>query len=89
MIAAVYFFAKPVIVTRSGALSETVIEGETGWVVPPNDVDHLASALRHALADPDRLQRMGLAGRLWYDRQRLLERHTLHDMYSQLSAQRS
>lgn len=89
LIAAAYFFAKPVIVTRSGALPEYVIEGRTGWVVPPNDVDHLASALRHALADPDRLRRMGLAGRLWYEQQRLLEGQTLHDMYSRTFAQQS
>lgn len=86
LIAAAYFFAKPVIVTRSGALPEYVIEGRTGWVVPPNDVDHLASTLGHALADSDRLYRMGLAGRLWYEQQRLLEGQTLHDMYSRTFA---
>jgi glycosyltransferase involved in cell wall biosynthesis len=43
---------RPVIVTNHGAVRETVLAGETGWVVPPGDVDSLASALTEALSLP-------------------------------------
>ena len=33
LVAAAYYFRKPVIVTRSGALPEYVVDGVTGWIV--------------------------------------------------------
>ncbi|HEY0833667.1 MAG TPA: glycosyltransferase family 4 protein [Azospirillum sp.] len=44
---------KPVIVTSIGAYRETVIPGETAWIVPPDDSDALAQALGEALALSD------------------------------------
>ena len=41
---------RPVIATDHGAARETVIPGETGWLVPPNDPDALAKALRTVLS---------------------------------------
>ena len=41
---------KPVIATDHGAARETVIPGETGWLVPPNDPDALAEALTAVLS---------------------------------------
>lgn len=41
---------KPVIVSDIGAVKETVLAGETGWVVPPDDPAALADALGHALS---------------------------------------
>ena len=81
-----YYFRKPVIVTRTGALPEYVIEGETGWVIPPEDPQALAGALGEALCDPARLARMGEAGRAWYDRERNVEEMTLQRMYAQLAS---
>ena len=81
LVAAAYYFNKPVIVTRTGALPEYVQEGLTGWVVPPGDPAALAACLEEALADPARLQRMGSAGRAWYDDQRRWEARTLRTMY--------
>lgn len=43
---------RPVIVTSIGAYQETVIPGETAWVVPPDDPDSLAQALAQALDMP-------------------------------------
>lgn len=40
----------PIIATNLGATPETVLDGETGWLVPPGDVDALAGAIRTALA---------------------------------------
>ena len=81
LVAAAYYFNKPVIVTRTGALPEYVQEAETGWVVSPGDPVALAGCLAEALADPARLQRMGKAGRAWYDDQRHREEFTLRTMY--------
>ncbi len=40
---------RPVIASDHGGARETVISGETGWLVPPGDADALAQALRTAL----------------------------------------
>ncbi len=48
LVAAAYAYGLPVIVTRAGALPEYVVEGETGWIVPPEDPAALASALAAA-----------------------------------------
>ena len=81
LVAAAYFWHKPVIVTRTGALPEYVVEGETGWVVPSGDASALASALKEALSSPARLSEMGRAGRAWWERQRLAEGQALDLMY--------
>jgi glycosyltransferase involved in cell wall biosynthesis len=40
---------RPVIASDHGGARETVISGETGWLVPPGEADALAQALRTAL----------------------------------------
>ena len=40
---------RPVIATAHGGAQETVIENETGWLVPPGDVDALAKRLDKVL----------------------------------------
>jgi glycosyltransferase involved in cell wall biosynthesis len=40
-----YSFARPVVTTSVGALSEVVQEGKTGFLVPPRDPDALAQAM--------------------------------------------
>jgi len=40
---------RPVVAPRHGAAPEIVRSGETGWLVPPNDPQALASALDQAL----------------------------------------
>ena len=40
---------RPVIASDHGGARETVIAGETGWLVPPGDADALAQTLRTAL----------------------------------------
>ena len=49
-----YAFAKPVIVTRVGALPETVEHGRNGYVVPPNDLEALAEAISDLVSLDDR-----------------------------------
>jgi glycosyltransferase involved in cell wall biosynthesis len=41
---------RPVIATDLGAVRETVVPGETGWLVPPGDVGAMTEALHQALA---------------------------------------
>lgn len=67
----------PVVATATGGIPEVVVPGETGWLVPieqvqdgtgtPVDPDRfvadLAAALNDAVSDPARADRMGLAGR--------------------------
>jgi glycosyltransferase involved in cell wall biosynthesis len=43
---------RPVIAADLGAPRETVLEGETGWRVPPGDATALAAAIAHVLALP-------------------------------------
>lgn len=88
LIAAAYFFGKPVIVTRVGALPEYVIEGKTGWLIEPLDPQGLAACLQEACGDPTRLARMGQAGRHWYETQRQIERRTLCLMYERVCNER-
>lgn len=88
LIAAAYYFAKPVIVSNSGALPEYVQPGHTGWVIPVGDVSALAAALQQALADPQRTREMGLAGRAWYLAQRHEEQQTLAALYRATGAGR-
>jgi glycosyltransferase involved in cell wall biosynthesis len=82
LIAAAYRFGMPVIVTRTGALAEYVIGGETGWVVPPQDPIALAAAIREALSDLGRTSLMGERCREWYNRTRLEEEQILTRLYS-------
>jgi glycosyltransferase involved in cell wall biosynthesis len=41
---------RPVIATDHGAARETLVAGETGWLVPPGDASALVDALKDALA---------------------------------------
>jgi glycosyltransferase involved in cell wall biosynthesis len=50
---------RPLVATAHGGAGETVLDGETGWLVPPGDAPALAAALAQALAlDPAARERM-------------------------------
>ncbi|MBN2389386.1 MAG: glycosyltransferase family 4 protein [Anaerolineae bacterium] len=84
LIPAAYFFRKAVLITSSGALPEYVEPGVTGWIVEPKHPASLARALTEALSDFDALERMGCAGRRWYDEHRKSESATVQQMYARL-----
>jgi glycosyltransferase involved in cell wall biosynthesis len=42
---------RPVLTTRVGALPESIVEGENGWLVPPDDPAALAGVLREIARD--------------------------------------
>src|SRR5258708_20186281 len=50
---------KPVIATRSGGLSDIVVDGETGFLVPPGNPHELRKAIQCLLDDPLQRERMG------------------------------
>lgn len=54
---------KPVVATAPGGPSETVVEGETGYLVKPSDPQNTAAAVEELLADPVKRERMGSAGK--------------------------
>lgn len=56
--------ALPAIVSSVGEMPLTVREGETGFVVPPENVDALAAALVRMVSAPERAASMGEAARL-------------------------
>jgi len=53
---------KPIVATDHGGAKETIIRGETGWLIPPNDPESLASSINEALFMNDE-QRAMLASR--------------------------
>lgn len=68
-------FARPVVATAAGGIPEAVVDGKTGRLVPVRDALALADALADVLADPERREAMGRAGR-----ERFLERFTADRM---------
>lgn len=53
----------PVVAGRSGGLAEAVRDGETGFVVEPDDTEAVAAALSRVLDDQLLARRLGQAGR--------------------------
>ena len=65
---------RPVIAFAHGGALETVLDGETGWLVPPGDTGALANALREALgASAAERERMTAAGQAHVRRNFTLE----------------
>jgi glycosyltransferase involved in cell wall biosynthesis len=54
---------KPVVSTNQGGPAETVVDGLTGFLVPPRDPAALAERVVRLLRDPALRQQMGAAGR--------------------------
>ena len=55
--------ARAVVGSRIPGMSEVVLDGHTGVLVPPDDARALSCALDDLLGDPERLSRLGAAGR--------------------------
>lgn len=65
----------PVVATNVGSVSESVVEGETGWLVPAGDKRLLAERVIDLINEPLVAKRMGEAGR-----RRVVERSSLDVM---------
>jgi phosphatidylinositol alpha-1,6-mannosyltransferase len=80
--------ALPVIAGRSGGLAEAVQDGETGFVVDPEDVAAVAAGLQRVLTDDLLARRLGQAGRKAVEEQYNWDRviGDLREIESQLSS---
>jgi L-malate glycosyltransferase len=54
--------ARPVIASRVGGIPEIVVDGITGYLIPPNDTDALVQRISELANDRARLAEMGLSG---------------------------
>ena len=72
---------KPIVSTDVGGVSEAVVHGETGLLVPPREPDALAEAVLALARDPALRRRLGEAGR---SRQReLFSADAMADSYAE------
>lgn len=79
----------PVVSTTIGSIPDVVLDGETGFVVPPRDADSLADRIAVLLDDPALRFRMGKRGRALvegrYSLGRMLD--NLEAIYTKLTRQ--
>ena len=54
---------KPVVRTAAAGAEDTVVPGETGYIVPVDDAGALADALKRLVKEPERRRRMGARSR--------------------------
>jgi len=54
----------PVVCSDSGGNPELVLDGQTGFLIAPEDLESLVDRLGHLANDPDLAQSLGAAGRL-------------------------
>ncbi len=55
---------RPVVAFAQGGPQEQIVDGETGFLLPPGDVAAMADAITRLIADPARSRAWGAAGRL-------------------------
>jgi phosphatidylinositol alpha-1,6-mannosyltransferase len=48
---------------KSGGISDAVIDGETGWLVPPENSDEIFKVLDFAIKNPEEVRKRGAAAR--------------------------
>jgi len=61
-------YGVPTVVTDTGGSAELVVDGETGFVVPPGDAPALARAIQYLCEHPTEAEAMGRKGRQRIDR---------------------
>jgi glycosyltransferase involved in cell wall biosynthesis len=74
-------WARPVVATTVNGCPEIVVEGTTGFLVPPGEPEAWAGRVGALLADPDRARVLGRQGR-----KRLVERFSLPQMIARIEA---
>lgn len=81
--------ARPIIASNVGGLPEVVVDKETGLLVPPGNVEELASAMEFLTLHPEERNRLGQAGREfvlkhynWQENVSEMERVYLELLYS-------
>ena len=79
---------KAVVATATGGLPEVVVQGETGLLVPPGDVESLAATVVSLLRDESRREQMGRCGRARAQERFSLDASVMHmeELYGELLA---
>jgi glycogen synthase len=67
-------FAKPVVSSSIGLMTEVVRDGESGLLVPPGDAMALTEALRRLISSPELRASLGRGGRAAYEASFTLDR---------------
>jgi glycosyltransferase involved in cell wall biosynthesis len=77
---------RPVVAARKDGTLDIVVDGETGYFVPPKDASALASALSPLIDQPELRKRMGKAGRRRVEElfSRRSQVHQLEKIYAEL-----
>lgn len=57
----------PVVATDWRGLPDIVVDGETGFFMPPKDANFILKRLNQLILDPDLRRTMGAAGRRRYE----------------------
>jgi len=76
---------KPVIGSRIGGITDQIIDGETGFLIPPGDVNALRNAMQRLIDDPALRSKMGAAAKVKvadFQARRVLDR--IEKVYEQL-----
>jgi len=71
----------PVVATRVGGVPDMIDQGESGWLVAPNDFEEIAARLQQVLGTPGELARMSAAAR-----RRAVEKMALSDTVERMAA---
>lgn len=83
--------AKPVVVTKSGGLVESVIDGVTGFIIEKRDVNTLAEKICLLLRDEKLAQQMGEAGHRHveehFSRERMV--HQVNTLYQKVVSKKN
>jgi glycosyltransferase involved in cell wall biosynthesis len=77
--------ARPVVATDVGGVSEVVVDGETGWLVPPNRITEMDEALVFLARNRWQAAQLGEAGRR--RQRRLFSVDTMASEYARLLAE--
>ena len=77
---------KPVVATNVGGNPEIVVNGETGFLVPPRDPDSLAASILSLLQDRRLASHFGMNGQRRVSERFRLERmiHSYHELYERV-----
>jgi glycosyltransferase involved in cell wall biosynthesis len=71
--------ARPVVGTTVGGIPEVIVDGETGLLVPPRDIQALAGAMGRLLAAPEYRRELGRRGR-----EMVMERFSMEQMAAEI-----
>ncbi len=76
----------PVVATAVGGVSEAIVEGETGFIVPSGDEELLAERIIQIFNDPERARSMGALGRTIVEERFSCEHHLRNtlELYDEL-----